>query len=476
MTNAGATERLAAFAAGSERFAPEVVEQGKRMLLDQFACQIAGAPLPWSRAYRDAIVGLGGTGAASLVYYGDRLAPDEAAFVNSTFGHANEFDDTHLGAAMHPSAIVVPPVFALGEVHRRSGRDVLAAVIVGTEIAIRIAAAAAPHLHERGHHVPTSAGPFGAAAACSRLLGLDADACLNAMAIAGSHAGGVMEYSRSGGSVKRMHCAIPAAAGLRSAVLAAHGITGPGKILEGDRGFFVVFAGACDEELLTGDLGERYQLLGTSFKPFAANLSTHAALEALATMRDEQGLRAADVAAITIGTSSSAVRDIGRIIEPTDILGAQTSFAFGAAVALLRGGNGPDDYHEDDLRDPQFLALARRVEMEVDPICDDERKRLRNRSAVVTVRTTDGRTLQERVQFPKGSPECPLTTADVRAKFTNAVEPHLGRMRTEQLAETIWNIERLDDVADFLPLCAAQPATVSTGVSGRNPHSAHEPS
>lgn len=455
MSSTGATERLATFAVGSERFAPEVVEQAKRMLLDQFACQIAGATLPWSRAYRDAIVQLAGpgAGAASLVYYGDRLAPDEAAFVNSAFGHANEFDDTHLGAAMHPSAIVVPAVFALAEALGRSGRDALAAVIVGAEVAIRIAAAAAPHLHERGHHVPSSAGPFGAAAACSRLLGLDAHACLNAFGIAGSHAGGVMEYSRTGGSVKRMHCAIPAAAGLRSAVLAAHGITGPGTILEGDRGFFVVFAGTCDDELLCGGLGDVYQLLGTSFKPFACNLSTHGAIEALARLRDEQGLRADDVAEITIGTSSSAVRDIGRIVEPTDILGAQTSFAFGAAVALLRGGNGPNDYHEEDLRDPRFLALARRVKMEVDPICDEERKTLRNRSAVVTVRTTDGRTHVLRVQFPKGSPERPLTNDDLFAKFTNAVEPHLGPARTAALAETIWNVEQLDDLTEFFHRC-----------------------
>jgi 2-methylcitrate dehydratase PrpD len=458
MTRFGETALLARFATDAAAFAPEVVEQGKRMLLDQVACQIAGAILPWSRAYRDAMASLGAGGAATIVYYGDAFPLDQAAFVNAAFGHANEYDDTHLGAAMHPGSIVIPPVTALAESRQLSGRRVLEAVIVGAEVMIRIAAAAAPHLHERGHHVPSSAGPFGAAAACSRLLGLDAEGALQAMGIAGSHASGLMEYSRTGGSVKRIHCAIPAAAGLRSAVMAAHGITGPRSVLEGDRGFFVVFPGACDRPVLVGGLGDEYQMLATSFKPFACNLSTHGALEALADLIAEQRIAAGDVTAIEIGTSSSAVRDIGAIVEPADILGAQTSFAFGAAVRFLRGGNGPNDYHEADLHDPEFLALAHRVRMHVDPVCDEERKTLHNRSAVVTVRTTDGRALERRVRFPKGSPERPLSNADLFAKFADAVAPQLGPSRATELADRLWNIEQLDDMAALLPLTRPQVA------------------
>jgi 2-methylcitrate dehydratase PrpD len=452
MARSGDTERLARFATDISAFAPDVIEQGKRMLLDQFACQIAGATLPWSRAYRDAMTVLGSGGEAAIVYYGDAFTLDQAAFINSAFGHANEFDDTHLGAAMHPGSIVIPAVTAIAAARHLSGRRVLEATIVGAEVMIRIAAAAAPHLHERGHHVPSSAGPFGSAAACGRLLGLDADGVLNAMGIAGSHASGLMEYSRTGGSVKRIHCAIPAAAGLRSAVMAAHGITGPRSVLEGDRGFFVVFPGACDVELLVGGLGETYQLLGTSFKPFACNLSTHGALEALSELVSEQRFAVDDVAAIEIGTSSSAVRDIGAIVEPADILGAQTSFAFGAAVRLLRGGNGPNDYHEADLRDPRFLELAHRVRLFVDPVCDEERKTLRNRSAVVTVRTTGGRAFERRVRFPKGSPERPLSNEDLFAKFADAVGPQLGISRAAELADRIWNIDHLDDMATLLPM------------------------
>ena len=458
MGTSGDTARLAHFATSASGFAPEVVEQGKRMLLDQVACEVAGATLPWSRQYRDAMASLGSGGEATIVYYGDAFPLDQAAFVNAAFGHANEFDDTHLGAAMHPGSIVFPAVTALAESRHLSGRSTLEAAIVGAEIMIRIAAAAAPHLHERGHHVPSSAGPFGAAAACSRLLGLDAEGALQAMGIAGSHASGLMEYSRTGGSVKRIHCAIPAAAGLRSAVMAAHGITGPRSVLEGERGFFVVFPGACDRTVLVGGLGDAYQLLGTSFKPFACNLSTHGALEALADLIAEHGFAAADVAAIEIGTSSSAVRDIGAIVEPEDILGAQTSFAFGAAVRLLRGGNGPNDYHEADLRDPRFLALAHRVKLHVDPQCDEERKTLRNRSAVVTVRTTGGRSFERRVRFPKGSPERPLSNDDLFAKFTAAVTPQLGVSRTAELADRLWNIEALDDMAALLPLTHPQVA------------------
>lgn len=454
-TVAGSTRELAAFAAGEPAAAPAVRAHAVRMLLDNLACQISGAALPWSRGYREATRALGSGSGARIVYFGDAASLDDAAFLNAAFGHANEFDDTHLASGSHPGSVIVPAVLAVAERQHAGGRAAIDALIAGVEIMVRIALAGAPNLYDRGHYVPCAVGPFGAAAACARLLGLDEATTLHAMAIAGSHAGGLKEFKHGGGSVKRIHCAIPSMSGVRSAVMAANGITGPPAILEGEHGLLEVFAGTYDAALLTAELGSAYRLLGVAFKPFACNLSMHAVVEALDGLQREYGFGAGDVARIDVGVSSSALRDVGAIVEPLDVLGAQTSIAFGSAVRLLRGGNGPGDYRADDLRDERFLGLAHRVHVGVDPLCDEERHRLQNRGAVVTVRTHDGRNLERRVRFAKGSPEAPLSDDELIAKFTGAVAPVLGADRCATLVERIRHVEELDDVADLIPLTFA---------------------
>ncbi len=451
----GLTAELAAFAAGPPAADPAVRAHAVRMLLDNLACQISGAALPWSRGYRAATRALGSGSGASVVYFGDAASLDDAAFLNGAFGHANEFDDTHLASGSHPGSVIVPAVLALAEHRHLGGRAALDALIAGVEIMVRIALAGQPKIYDRGHYVPCVVGPFGAAAACARLLGLDATTTLHALAIAGSHAGGLKEFKHSGGSVKRIHCAIPSMAGVRSALMAAHGITGPASILEGEHGLLEVFAGEYDASQLTAALGSEYRLLGVAFKPFACNLSMHAVVEALDGLQRAHDFAAGDVARIDVGVSSSALRDVGAIVEPIDVLGAQTSIAFGSAVRLLRGGNGPSEYRETDLRDDRFLALAHQVHVGVDPVCDEERYRLKNRGAVVTVRTNDGRSLERRVRFPKGSPEAPLSDRELAGKFSSAVVPVLGAERSAALVERIRSVEELDDIADLLAMTFA---------------------
>jgi len=461
MAEANYTSKLSAWASSADAFPADVDEQGKRILLDQFANQIACAPLPWSKAFRDSVLGLGSGSGATSVYYGDSLAIDQAAFLNSAFGHGNEFDDTHLRSTTHPGAVVGPPVLALAQNHHLSGRAVLDAIVIGSEIMIRIATAASPHLHNRGHHTPPAVGPFGAAIGCSRVLGLTASQTENAMAIAGSHAGGLLEYDRTGGSVKRIHCAIPAMSGLRSTLMAQQGITGPTSVLEGERGFLKVFAGEYNADLLTKDLGSDWLLYGMAYKPFASNFSTHAPFQALGELRAEHGLTAENIEKIVIGTSHHTVEHVGTIVEPPDILGAQFSLRFGSAVRMIYGGNGFYDYREEDLHDPRFLNIARRVELVVDPIADKERKTINNRSAVVTVTTKDGRSFERRVQYSKGLPENPLSNTELTQKFFDAVIPCIGERRANELAERVWAIEEMSDAGALLPLThAVTPAAV----------------
>jgi 2-methylcitrate dehydratase PrpD len=452
MSRNGMTASLASWIASTPDVPEAVRAQGKRMILDQIACQVLGAPLEWSRAYRKATLALGAGSGASSAYFGDALTIDNAAFLNSAFGHANEYDDTHLASNTHPSAVIVPAAFALGEARGLSGARVLDAVIVGAEIMVRIAAAGSPALHARGHYTPAATGPFGAAAAGAHLLGFDPERALHALAIAGSHAAGLNEFTQSGGEVKRIHCAIPTQAGVRSAIFAEYGITGPRTVLEGRSGFYEVFAGNYDLAHLDTELGERYDIMTMSFKPYAANFSIHGAIEALGTIIENTGLLPNDVATIEIGISTLAVHNVGTIIHPDDVLGAQSSLAFSCAVRLLRGGNGPHAYRHEDLHDDAFVALANRVRVVPDAQCDEERARLKNRGAIVTVTTHEGRVFAERCTYHRGLPEKPLSDSDLQAKFDDAVIPILGTERAARLADRIWHLDELPAAAEIIAL------------------------
>src|SRR5688572_7615956 len=399
----------------------DVREHAQRFILDNFGCQIAGATLPWSQSYYEVIRKTRSGTHCTVAYFGDKLSPDDAAFVNSTFNHANETDDTHLKSPTHPGGIAVPAALAMAEYAKANGAKFLEAVIAAYEIQIRISWACSPYLIYRGHHPPVGVGPFGAAAAGAVLMGFDAEKTLNALAIAGSHSAGLIEYTKTGGSVKRIHSAIPTAAGVRAALFAQAGITGPHSILEGEKGFCKVFAGEYDLNRLTEDLGTRYHLLDNALKPYSCCHLIHAAFDALDNVRDRDPFKPEDVDSILVYTNSEPILShIGSIIEPDDILGAQFSLPFSLAMRLhhggrgVNGGNGFWDYPNIDVKNPTLVATARKVKCVVPKEAEWAAV---DKGAGIEVILKDGRRLREIVAYSKGLPENPMSQAEVEEKF-----------------------------------------------------------
>lgn len=459
----GETAQLAAFAIEQRSFPAEVLEHAKLLVLDHLACSIAAATLPWSLKYRAAIRSLGAVGTATVVYHGDGLSLDSAAFLNGTFGHGNEYDDHEIKSTTHPGSAVIPAVLAIAESRHLSGLRALEATIVGVETMVRVAFAASPHLHDRGHHTPPGVGTFGVAAAASRLLDSDTATCLNAMAIAGSHSAGLRQYDITGGDVKRIHCALAALGGLRAAFFATRGITGPPTVLEGEKGFLNVFAGSGDLVRMLDALSERYDMMLVGFKPFCSCGSTHTSIEALALLQAEHGFGPDDIEKIVVGTSKHVIDHVGKITEPQDVLGAQFSLPFSLAIRLLRGSNGFYDYRQEDLHDEAFLRIARRVTLVYDELANEERVKIGNRGAIVTVHTKNGNVFERRVRFAKGLPENPLTPAEMQAKFMDCVVPRLGQERATQIAAMVANLEHLQDVGDLMRLTVHDTAASTNG-------------
>ena len=466
------TRTLADWAAGLKLadVPPKVRDYAKRFILDNVGCQIAGAVLPWSKTYYDVMKATRSGSHATVVYFGDKMAPDDAAFLNSTFNHANETDDTHLKSPTHPGGIAVPAAQAMAEYAKATGDKMLLAVIVAYEIQIRISWACSPYLIYRGHHPPVGVGPFGAAAAGAVLMGLDNESMLNALAIAGSHSAGLIEYTKTGGSVKRIHSAIPTAAGVRAALFAKAGITGPHSILEGEKGFCKVFAVDYDLNRLTDGLGTLYHTLDNALKPYSCCHLIHAAFDTLDKLRDREPVDPDQVEQMLVYTNSEQILShIGSIIEPEDILGAQFSLPFSMAMRLhhggrgVNGGNGFWDYPKVDVKDPVLINTARKVKCLVPT--GAEWKAV-DKGAGIEVIMKDGRHLKEIVAYSKGLPENPMSAAEVEEKFHSLVDPILPPGRALEIIEAVHDIENIKNINDLMQLLVVPPAKRFKAIAG----------
>ena len=448
----------------------KVQDSMKLFLLDNIGCIIGGATVPWSATYYNVIRQTRSGHHATVAFFGDKMSPDDAAFLNSTFNHANESDDTHLKSPTHPGGIATPASLALGEYTACNGRDLLLAMIAAYEVQIRIAWACSPYLIYRGHHPPVGVGPFGGAAAGAVFMKFDKEKTTNALGIAGSHSAGLIEYTKTGGSVKRIHSAIAAQAGVRAAMFAQAGITGPYSILEGEKGFCKTFGGPdVDIDRLTEGLGSKYHLLDNGLKPHSCCHLIHAHLDALDVVRSKADISPENVKSMKVASNSPQILShIGSITEPEDILGAQFSLPFSLAMRLhhggtgVAGGNGFWDYLNVDIKDPKLLKTARIVEC---VIADTNKWSDVDKGAGLEVELTDGRVIKEVVAFSKGLPENPMTPAEVREKFISLVEQPLPKGRPQQIIDMVENITDLKDIKRLMDLLVVE-RSVATRYAG----------
>jgi 2-methylcitrate dehydratase PrpD len=369
---------------------------------------------------------------------------------------------------LHPSASVVPAALAVAESVRASGAALCQAIAVGDEITNRLGMASyLPELRnslffEKGWHATSICGTVGAAAASALLMGLDAAGIADAMGIAASMGAGVIEANRTGGTVKRVHCGWAAHSGVVAAAMAAEGVTGPPTVFEGRFGFFQAFLdGRYDAEAITAGLGEDWELLRTVYKPYPSNHFTHPGIDAALALRAE-GLRPEDVDEIELGVAAAPLRTIGEPYEekirPRTPYHAKFSGPYTVASALVGGGGlglHLDDFTETAFRDERRLALAARVRVVADEQCSEEFPRAF--SAVLRVRTRDGRRLEHRVHSSRGGPEHPLSIDELERKYTLNAARVLSPEAVTALAKEVRGLATRADVTGLL-----EPALMTT--------------
>jgi 2-methylcitrate dehydratase PrpD len=346
----------------------EVRDAVSRNLLDGVGNAIAAARLGAAEPAISVAIGLGGPKRAAVIGSdGPRISAPAAALANGTLVHALDFDDTHPAGLVHATAAVLPAAFAVGQETRSSGAEVLLAAVAGTEAVCRIAAATPHAFHSRGLHATGAAGVFGAALASARLMRLDVDRTVNALGIAGSSAGGLLEFRNTGASAGQLHPGMAAANGILAARLAAAGATGPDTVFEGDFGFYRAYADqTLSPHLVLGGLGERWEALNIAIKTYPCCQLIHASLNAAARVVEHMAEAGLDAGAIE-SIKATVPREVVPLVcapdktRPRTVYEAKFSLAWSLAAMLVDGSVGVDTYSEGCTRRTKLSALAERV-------------------------------------------------------------------------------------------------------------------
>ncbi|MCP5150236.1 MAG: MmgE/PrpD family protein [Ectothiorhodospiraceae bacterium] len=468
----GITRTLAAFAAQLDcaTLPREVVERARLLILDQFGIAIrarneAEPAAPAAAAL--ARLGLTG-GAASVIGDPAGYTPQGAAFMNGMLGHSLDFDDTHAPGSIHPSAPIVPAALAAAEMVGASGRDVIAAVVAGYEVQIRLSLALGPSDHyRRGYHPTATCGAFGAAAAAGRVLGLDVDQMVSAFGMCASQAAGSMQFLVDGSWNKPFHVGHAAMNGVTAATFAREGFFGCLEAIEGKAGFLNAYAPSPDPAKAVAGLGKVWETMAIAVKPYPSCRYGHAAMDALIALRAEHGFTDADVESVEIGLPQTGWNIIGNPESekqsPENYVDGQFSMPFVAAVALRDGGMVWDSYAKH-LRDPRTMALARRIRTVVDPKAEAEFPAHMAGVARVTLR--DGTTHEGMVVAAKGEPENFLTAAEFRAKFDGLATPFLGSAGCDALARALSRLDTETDIAAVMALSRPTAAPLRAAVGG----------
>jgi 2-methylcitrate dehydratase PrpD len=439
------TAELARYAATCryEDVPPDVVERAKQCITDTVAAVVFGYNLPWSRMIV-AFAEKNGAGGSSRILGSDaaRVHAPAAALANGALAHAFEMDNlTWPNTGVHPGATLLASGLAVAQERGSGGRDFITATVAGAEVMIRIGRATQHSNEGRGFHAPGTTGPFGAAVACGKLMGFDAERMQNALGIAGSLACGLLEFARAGNGamVKRLHLGRAAESGVLAASLAEAGFTGPASVLEGEFGFLRAFCGSeFDARELTRGLGESYATRSIMLKRFPCHITAHTSVQAILDLRAQHRYGAADVAAIHIAGNDKMAR-VNNIPSPADIMLAQYSIPFCVALAHVRDPRDPRSFDESALREPQIRSLAERVTITI------AKHRPTPLAADVTVTLKDGRVLTRSVADFKGTPEQPLDRAELREKFLMLTR-HCPPDHMVEMFDRLQNLEHESDL------------------------------
>src|ERR1700688_3771234 len=457
----GLTKSVAEFIVNTkyEDIPPDVVELGKKSILDGFGLALAGSASvmgPIARKYAESF----GSGEmrASVIGTAMKAHPRLAAFVNGVSIHADDYDDTQLSAAKdriyglltHPTVGVLPPAFALCELGHRSGKDFMVAYHMGVEVETKINEAISPRHYDEGFHSTGTCGTFGSTAACARLRGLDVKQTIYALGIGATEGGGFRD--NFGSMTKPFQAGHAAENGTVAAELAALGWTAAEDILEAPLGFFQAEGGGFDPDAIVGRLGKPWTLAspGVSINPHPSGSLSHPAMGEMLRLIRENNIKAADVEKVDIGANPAMMTSLLHH-RPTTGLQGKFSMEFCLSILLLERKAGLKGYQDAAAQRADVQDMIKRVNFYIDP--EAEQAGLDKMTSILRIHLKNGKVLSGRAEFAKGSPANPMSYDKVSDKFRGCAEfAKWPASKTEAIITFVKTIENASDMSKLSAL------------------------
>ncbi len=437
----GVTERLANFvtAARWSDLPNEVAHAAKRSLLNYFAVALTGCRNETFEIARATLAEFSGGRPATLIGRRERIDALSAAFLNAAGANVLDFCDTHVPTAIHPTAPLAPALLAFAELQRVSGRDLLLAFVLGQEVECRVGLAMSPSHYNRGWHITATCGVFGAAAGSGRLLALSSQQMVWALGSAATQAAGLCECL--GTAAKSVGVGNAARAGLLSALLAARNFAGPSEPLAGTQGYYHALNETPDLAAITDGLGDTWEILKTSYKPYPCGFVLHPVLDCVLDWRRDNSVAIVERVKV-IGNPLLGLRaDRPNISTSAQ---SQVSVQHAVAAALVTGKAGVEQFAEACVNDPKVAALRGKVEVTRD-------ESFATVAAAVEIVTADGKLHNLSQTAARGSDLNPMSDRDLEDKLRNAAAGWNPQHDIAPLIEAIW---RLDESADVSRLAS----------------------
>ncbi|OLB72754.1 MAG: hypothetical protein AUI16_19790 [Alphaproteobacteria bacterium 13_2_20CM_2_64_7] len=428
----------------------EARHYARRHLLDTVGVMIAGAAGDVASRAEAVLATVRPAGRIPVPGRARRADLIDAAFLGGTAAHGIELDDGFRQGSVHPGCVVIPAALALGCARHSDGQALMQAIVAGYETVIAIGRACHPDLRQRGFHPTAAVGVFGSAAAAGKLGALSPDRLANAFGLAASSAGGLFAFVNGGGDIKRLHAGHAAREGLQAALLADQGVEGPPGVLEARDGFMQAFSRADKARVIA--LPPPFGITDCYIKPYPCCRHIQPAVEALIGVLADENIASDEVERIEVATYRIAAEHAETGWD--DFASAQLSFPYLIGLALKFRAIKLKHFADEVRGDPGFAAIARKLSVTAPP--DVDRLYPQLRPARVTVTTARG-SFTRQADEALGSRIVPLDDAALEVKFLGLVGPVLGTARAKALAEQLWSIDTLSDVAPLVE-SMAKPA------------------
>ena len=401
---------------------------------------------------KSALAGCDDEGPCTAIGHDRTFSSSGAAFINGTAAHGEDFDDTFEGGPVHAGAVIVPAVLTACERHRPDGAAALLGIAIGAEVMCRLSTVVPKAVHKAGFHPTAVFGVMGATAGVGAALGLNAKQVVDALGIAASFAGGIIEYLAEGAWTKRLHPGWAAQSGIRAALLARGGFFGPRTVFEGVHGLFHGFAHTTqgDYDAVTGGFGRRWVTETLAFKPYPCGTMAHPYIDCARRLA-ARGIKPAEIKELVCEVAEGTVHRLWEPLadkqRPPNGYAAKFATPYILAAGFLRGGAGLDAFSDAAVRDPAVIALASKVRYVIDP----DNPYPNNFTGHIRAVLNDGGVVEERQPHFRGGSQEPLTRADIEEKFRLNVRH--GGWPEQRATSALSHLAKLyDGKVDLTPL------------------------